>query len=199
MWYGKNRMNPSSAFRSWLPVAVVVIGVCGLVYITVQQNYRQSLNDPQIQMAEDAARYLADDFSPAAVVPRGTQVDISKSLAPWIAVYDENGKPLESSGFLNGAPPQPPKGVFDIARNGHGKDTTIEGQNRVSWQPSLNVRSAIVVQHFSGTHPGFVIAGRNMREVEEREAGLTTMVGLACIVTLVATFLAIVVTRRRIV
>ena len=41
---------------SWLPLAVASTGMCLLVYATVQQNYRQSLNDPQIQMAEDAAK-----------------------------------------------------------------------------------------------------------------------------------------------
>ena len=174
--------------RSWLPLAVAITGMCGLVYVAVQQSYRQSLNDPQVQMAEDAAQYLLNDYSPAAVVPRGAHIDISESLAPWIAVYDENGRPLESSGVLNGVPLQPPSGVFDVARTGHGKDTSIDGQNRVSWQPMPEVRSAIVVQHFAGAHSGFVVVGRSMREVEKREGDLTTVVGLAWLALLVATF-----------
>ena len=42
-------------FLKWLPLGVAVTLVCALIYATVQQNYRQSANDPQIQMAEDAA------------------------------------------------------------------------------------------------------------------------------------------------
>jgi hypothetical protein len=41
--------------RAWLPIAVVTAAFCGLAYLTVQQSLRQGANDPQIQMAEDAA------------------------------------------------------------------------------------------------------------------------------------------------
>ncbi len=186
-------------FISWLPFAVTITGLCLLVYATVQQNYRQSLNDPQVQMAEDGAAYLAKDYTPAAVVPRGVpMVDLAESLAPWIAVYDESGKVLESSGILDGAPPQVPQGVFDSVRNGlplvvgHHLTTGIlvgvaANEDRVSWQPNPDVRQAIVVVHVQGDK-GFVVAGRNMREVENREGRLSFMVFAAWIVLLGATF-----------
>lgn len=177
-------------FVSWLPLAVAITGICLLVYTTVQQNYRQSLNDPQVQMAEDAAQYLAKDYTPAAVIPSGQQVDIATSLTPWVAVYDESGNVLESSGVLHGAPVKPPIGVFDVARGGTGKDTSAIGQDRVSWQPAPGVRSAIVVQHISGPHGGFVVTGRNMREVENRETQLSIFVLLTWVTILVATFIA---------
>ncbi len=57
------------------------------------------------------------------------------------------------------------------------------GQERVSWQPlkgnDRSVRIAAVVQRVGGGHPGFVLSGRNMREVEAREEQVGHMAGLA--------------------
>ncbi len=154
--------------RIWLPVAVAVTGLCGLLYATTQQMYREGLNDPQIQIAQDAAATLVADFTPAAVAPRKTQIDIAESLDTWVAVYDTDLKPLESTGVFNNAPPQPPKGVFDAARENAGKGTDFYAQNRVTWQPAPDVRVAIVVQYFDGERPGYVVVGRNMHETEDR-------------------------------
>ena len=65
--------------------------------------------------------------------------------------------------------------MFDYVRQ--------HGQERVSWQPVLGnlrgVRIASVVQRVNGAQPGFVLAGRNMREVEAREDQVAHMAGLA--------------------
>ncbi len=192
----------TKTFIKWLPLGVAITMLCGLIHVSVQQNYRQGLNDPQIQMAEDAARYLAKDYTPAAVVPRGQSIDIAQSLAPWIAVYDESGKVLESSAVLDGKPPMPPHGVFDTT---HWKDPIVghhltadvpANQNRVSWESASGVRNAIVIAHIEGSKGGFVIAGRNMREVEEREGSLMQMIALGWIAILIGTFLAALITRR---
>jgi hypothetical protein len=45
--------------RQWLPIVVVITALSGLVYVAVQQALRQDANDPQIQMAQDAAETLA--------------------------------------------------------------------------------------------------------------------------------------------
>jgi hypothetical protein len=45
--------------RHWLPLAALTTALCGLVYLAVQQALRQAANDPQIQMAEDAAYILS--------------------------------------------------------------------------------------------------------------------------------------------
>ncbi len=176
---------------AWLPLAVAITGICLLVYGAVQQNYRQSLNDPQIQMAEDAAYALHQGEVPAGVVPRNVPlIDMRQSLAPWIAVYDNAGKPLEASAFLDGAPPQPPLGVLEAASQGKGIGPNPD-ENRVSWQAKGDVRQAIVVVSVPGANANatrYVVAGRNMREVENREGDLTTFVGLAWLVLLVATF-----------
>ena len=81
------------AFLKWLPLGVAITLVCGLIYVTVQQNYRTSLNDPQIQMAEDAAALIDSGSSVQSVIPSG-KVDLERSLSPWIGVYDSNGNVL---------------------------------------------------------------------------------------------------------
>ena len=53
----------------------------GLVYVAVQQSYRQTANDPQIEMAEDAAAQLEEGRQPQAIV--GTnKVDMAAASRP---------------------------------------------------------------------------------------------------------------------
>lgn len=165
--------------RAWLPFAVVISSFCALAYATVQQSYRQSANDPQVQMAEDAAYSLNHDATVNGVVLSG-EVEISRSLLPFLVVYSLEGKPVKGSGLLNGQLPQIPKGVLDFAKQ--------NGENRVTWQPENGVRIASVILPFKD---GFVLAGRNMREVEIREAQVGQFAGLTWILAMVSTLVII--------
>jgi hypothetical protein len=146
----------------------------GLIYITAQQNLRQSANDPQIQMAEDAATALNAGADTLSLISLHT-VDIAQSLAPYLLMFDDAGKPIAGSGLLHGQIPTLPAGVLDAAR---------AEEHRVTWQPETSVRSAIVIRHIDGMHPGYVVAGRSLRETENRESQLTWMVVMAWIVSL---------------
>lgn len=167
--------------KYWLFTAIIVTGLCGLLYATVQQVLRQDANDPQIQMAEDSAVKLANGQQVQNVVP-SENIDIANSLAPYIIVFDVNGKPVASSGQLNGQSPTIPAGVFDYVRH--------NGEDRFTWQPRPSIRSAIVVTQVKGPHPGFVLAGRSLREVEKREDDTMQVVLLGWISMLFVTFLA---------
>jgi hypothetical protein len=103
-------------------------------------------------------------------------VDIARSLSPFVIAYDDQGRPLASQAQLDGKTPVPPSGVFNYVRQ--------HGDERVSWQPRRSVRIAAVVQRVNGPQPGFVLAGRNMREVEAREQQVEQMAGLAWIAML---------------
>ncbi len=177
----------------WLYSAIAVTGLCGLIYLAVQQNFRQSLNDPQIQIAEDAAAQIASGTQIDQVVPLG-KVDIANSLSPWVAFYNNTGVPLLSQGELNGAPPQLPSGLFNDSTWLASKTYQSVGgkETRVTWQSSGGVRQALVIVHLisSPQGTGFVVAGRNMREVEDRESQLTFEVFMAWIVTLGALLLS---------
>ncbi len=153
-------------FLAWFPFACLMTLFALLAYVLVQQDLRQSANDPQIQMAED-------NISPASL----PAIDISQSLAPFVIIFDDNGKPIASSGTLNGATPVPPAGVFDYVRTSGGgnlRPTDVFGEDRFTWEPESGVRvAAVVVRQGSD----FILAGRNIREVERREdrAVLTTL------------------------
>ncbi len=164
--------------KQWLPIAAVATVLSGSIYLAVQQNFRTNANDPQIQIAEDDAALLAAGNSPLIVVPT-TLVDITKSLAPYVVVYDDHYKPVASSAQLNGAAPSLPTGVFKEAAQS-------QDENRITWQPQTGVRSAIVVKYYTyAGKSGYVMAGRSLREVEIRESVLTQNVGAAWIVSLI--------------
>ena len=156
-------LKHSLALRSLLAMGIVTL-FCGLVYASIQQNFRQNANDPQIQMAEDAAAKLEAGVSVASVIPSAA-IDIAQSLSPFIMLFDDTGKPIASSGMLNGIIPPLPVGIFDTVR--------VNGEDRITWQPQANVRIALIVTKVTGTQSGFVAAGRSLREVEVGENQLT--------------------------
>ncbi len=131
--------------------------VAGTAVVNSQQVLRLSGNDPQIQLAEDAARRLNSGEAADRVTP-DRKVDMAASLTPFVIVYDDAGRPITSSGSLDGVIPTLPRGVFDFVRS--------KAEEQVTWQPRTGVRIASVVVR---TTHGFVVAGRNLREIEIRK------------------------------
>jgi hypothetical protein len=181
----------TSALRVWLPIAAAITILAGFGYGLVQQDIRTSANDPQWQMAEDAASALAAD--PGAVVVAPAKVDMSRSLAPYLITFDLHGTITAASVELGGTTPSPPIGSLTAAR-------TTGAPNSFTWQPTHDppsapsVRQAAVVVAYKG---GYVLGGRSMRLVDEREAAierlaiagwLAALVGSAAM-TLAATWL----------
>jgi len=176
-------------FIRLIPFLFVITVSCLFVYAAVQQNYRQGANDPQIQIAEDISTFLASGGKPGEVLNQSSQVDISKSLAPFVAIYDDTGKLIGTSGFLHGQAISIPAGVLAYAKK--------DSENRVTWQPEKGVRSATVSVYYStDKNKGYVVVGRSLREVEKREAKLCRMTFLAWIGSIVLTFFALAITTR---
>jgi len=169
--------------RIWLPVAVATTAVCGTIAVTVQQNYRNGLDDPQIQLAHDAAARLGAGAGPASAV-NSPSVDAQRSLAPFLIVYGPSGAVLASGATLGGVTPSPPAGVLQTARNvarsGRGSSGSLgplgsaRDYDRVTWQPRPDVRLASV--SVATADGRVVLAARNMSEVEARESQLTWLV-----------------------
>src|SRR5216117_420044 len=88
-------------FWRWLPFAAAGTALTGLIYLTVQQVWRQSANDPQIQLARDAAEAISAGAAPQTVLP-ATSVDYSRSLAPFVMILSDSGDVVASSGHLAG-------------------------------------------------------------------------------------------------
>jgi hypothetical protein len=168
--------------KTLIPLAVVITLLSGLLYATVQQVLRMNANDPQIQIAEDTATALASGKPISSIVPNA-QIDIATSLAPYVIVFDNSGKAIASSGLLHNQLPSVPSGVFDYVRQ--------NGEDRITWQPEPGVRSATVVTRYGGAQPGFVMAGRSLRESENRTDQLGVIIGFGWLGTLFAALVAV--------
>ena len=167
-------------FLYWIPLTIGLSMVLGICYIEIQQTYRLGANDPQMQIAEDASAALASN-SPVSSTILPTKVDIGKSLAPFMIIYNQNRSILASSGTLDGSVPSLPTGVFTY--------TSTYGTDNVTWQPVTNVREAAVVVKGTGSFHGYILVARSLTEVENNESVLTKNFFWGWIGTCIVTFL----------
>jgi len=152
--------------------AAIVTGALFTLYAVTEQNYRLSANDPQIQVAEDITSAIADGLDPQAI-QLSEKIDMTKSLSAFIIIYDKDGKPITSSGYLDNEIPVPPKGVLDY--------TAEHGEDRVTWKPTSGTRIAAIIRSYEG---GSVLVGRSLREVESRIRSASIMIGISWIISL---------------
>ena len=90
------------------------------------------------------------------------QNDWSESSVDGATITAASGTPLAGSGRLHGAMPRMPGEVLPFAR--------AHGGHRLSWQPEAGVRQALVIVPVrGGGKDRFVVAGRSLREVEQRK------------------------------
>lgn len=171
-------MNPK--VRYFIPLGIAVTALSFLAFAVGQQVYRQSAYDPQTQIATDAALQIAHLTAPPQLPP--TKVDMVKSLSPYLVLYNDEGKAVLGNVQLDGKVPVPPKGVFDYVRS-HNRDS-------VTWEPRAGVRHAIVVVRVDGERRGFVLAGRSLREVDQRTQKLLSQVVFAWLIVLFAVFVS---------
>lgn len=174
-------MNQSK--RNFIPFAIVITALCNMIYGTGQYVIRQSANDPQIQIAEDAAISLESMTTPPQLPSQ--KVDMVKSLAPYLVLYNEKGQAVIGNVQLDGKVPIPPKGVLDAARHGE--------KNIVTWEPRRGVRHAAVIARVNGERKGFVLAGRSLREVEKRIGTFRSQIIFMWLIALFLTFVSIAV------
>jgi hypothetical protein len=188
----------SKAAIIWIPFAAVITFACLLGYILVQQDLRQTANDPQTQIATDVAADLAQGAPPQEIVSQSQAVDISSSLDPFVIIYDASGMPLASSAALDGATPKLPPAVFAYVAQ-HGEDS-------FTWQPAPGVRNAVIVEPWtndgagnptlgiptSTPSSGFVLAGRSLREIEIREDNILHIAELAWLLGIIVMFFIVI-------
>lgn len=146
-----------TVFRNWFAYAAMITLVCGVIYVTVQQSYRMSANDPQFQADGDAAIAIGKGADPKTLTDKGPTVDISQSLALWLIIYDAQGSVAATNATLDGTVPRFPKAVLDHVRN--------SGIDALTWQPRSGIRQATVSVH---TNDYTVVAGRSLRLTEQR-------------------------------
>ncbi len=177
---------------SWLPFAMAITVLSGMVYGAVQQNYRQTANDPQIQIGEDLAVALSNGQQNFTLPT--SKIDIAKSLAPFVIILDDTGKELYSSASLDGASVVPPAGVMAY--------TKANGQDRITWQPKNGVRLATIVANWSNEkqkRSGFVIVGRSLREIEVRIRMFTMELAAGWFTAMISTLIVCWFMRKKVV
>jgi hypothetical protein len=170
-----------ATFNAWLPLVIVIVIFSGLAYAEAQQVYRQSANDPQIQIAEDLAAAIAQGQPVDQIVPAQGTTELSSTLSPFVMIYSASSTLIGSSALLDGKNPSFPTSVFDQVK--------VHGQWRQTWQPAPGVREAVVVTAYSGTSSGFLVVGRSLKEIEMREQSAEYMAGVAGIIALALTFI----------
>ena len=176
--------NFSKTTKIWLTIAALSFIFILFTYIEVQQVLRIGANELPLQIAEDYAATLANSVPPASIVPNGV-IDVAKSLTPFVIIFDDKGTPVASSVQLNGKTPIPPAGVFEYAR-AHGK-------NRLTWEPQPGIRIAAIIIHYttSQTSGGFVLGGKSLREIENRDKNAFRLALLAWLGTLLVSFFGV--------
>lgn len=139
----------------WLLIMFLVTFTSSLVYLVAQQSIRLGANELPMQLAMDTSLKLENGQNAGRVIP-ADKSDISKSLSPFVLVFDKNKNLLNTSGFLNNVEPNYPKGVLDsVDKN---------GEDRVTWQPQSGLRYATVAIKASN---GYIVAGRSLSETEK--------------------------------
>jgi hypothetical protein len=163
----------------FLPIAVLATVMSGLIYVEIQQDLRGGANDPQFQIAEDAAARLDAGAATGSVVDASNPVDLATSLGTFVIVFDADHAVVATNATLDGGSPAPPRAMLDAATPG--------SPSAVTWQPRSGVRIAAVTVAWKG---GFVLAGRSLRRVEQLEWNAQLLAGAAWACGLVALALA---------
>ena len=172
--------------RRVIGVTAGVLGVATVLaaLIVYEFGLRQPANHPQLDVADAAVARLNAGADPSTVVP-ARQVEIG-SPDVYVMVLDSNRMVLATSAHLNGVTVIPPYGVFEYA--------LAHGDDRITWQPAPEVRSAIVVEAY---HGGFVVAGRTLGDSENLEGPLVRIAILAWIgIVSIGTVLLVVAIRK---
>ncbi len=145
--------------KNWFGYAAVITLLCGIIYIVGQQGFRASADDPQYQMAEDAAHAISKGADPKLL--GAAPAEISETLSPYLLIYDKTGNIIINGAILKGQPLKIPQGVLDYIQ--------LHGADHATWQPIPGVRQAMIgIRSNAGGKSYTVIAGRSLRKIEER-------------------------------
>ena len=86
-WRASTLVRRALAF--FLPVAVLATLTCGLIYAEVQQDQRSGANDPQVQLAEDAAARLnGTTYGKLIAGLKAANIDLDRKILADLAVRD---------------------------------------------------------------------------------------------------------------
>lgn len=130
-----------------------------MIYGVAQQMLRMSANYVPLQLTTDVVNKLESGFSPNSIV-LPAKIEIESSLYPFVMILDQNKKVLITSATLSGNVPEIPSGVFDWV--------TSNGRDKITWQPFLGVREALIIDKYkNGPMSGYVVGGATLKLTED--------------------------------
>ncbi len=180
-------LNPT--LQKWIPLALVTTVLCGLSYLTLQQFIRLSADEVPADITSQALLALKKGTPPASMLPPAAAEEMKGNSSPFVMIFDDKGVLAASTTKINGKDPSLPSGVFEAARK--------YGENRITWQPEKGLRNAIIVTHYSGTQPGFVVVGKSLQIPESHISRLGQQVFGGWIVALALAYGAILVLEKQ--
>jgi len=173
---------------SWLPLSVAIVCIYGIMYLVVQQYIRLSANEILTEYAENTRSKLENGMTPDSIIKEIPKIDMAKSLSPFVMIYNNARILIASSASLKENYPAIATGTLDYAEKNNG--------NKVTWQPQQEVRNATVILHCTKDGQGyFILAGRSLREIENREHFVLLQTFAGMMLTLFATFVMVVIVQ----
>lgn len=154
-------------FVFWIIIILLASFTAALAYLTTQQSLRLGANKIPSQLAVETILKLEQGKTPEEVLP-AEKTDISKSLSPFIIIYDNNKNLVSASATISGAQPNYPTDIL--------KNVSTTKQSRVTWQPKEGLRYATVALK-SGS--GYVVTGESLTQTEDIISNLGKLVLLS--------------------
>ena len=127
----------------------------GTLYVLVLQQNRLQANDNPMNIATEAAAVLAGGVT----IPENqiSRLNILTTTNPFYMIYDEKGKPIAGSGYIDGKLAELPTGVIQHAEAGK--------PHAVTWAPVKDKKFATVTVKGSKF---YVTSGQSLANVERR-------------------------------
>jgi hypothetical protein len=175
-----------SILRIWIPVTLILTAVFGTIYIVSQQLNRQSFNMSPIDAVNEASYTLdrnlpLDDF--LQIYTFNTPVD--KTSRTFIIIYDDKGKPLQSTAKLDDNTPNIPLEVLEGT-------PMAPSYKIITWMPRSGLRIAVAIQQVhQGNNLRYVLAGRNLKQSEQLNEYVLFLVAAAWMATVVGSLFMI--------
>jgi signal transduction histidine kinase len=164
-------------------VALTLLLLSALVYLLAERGGANDIDNALRNRAEEATASLseaeAEVFSPHR---SPAPLDLRESLDPFVAILDDNGQPIASTGELDGAMPS-----FDpelLRQSDAGTLTTT-----TSLAPGVELR--LVVRPWSRPDlglSGYVVTGQSTRRHEQDVTGILVFLAISATVSLLAAF-----------
>ena len=168
----------------WIGAALLVCIVFATVFVAITETIKFDANNPQIQLATEAADALNGGKEPTDVV--SGRVNLGSSLAPFTIVYSKTGKAVAGNGYLDGQLPTVPENLLI--------SSDLSGYHAGIWQPRDGLRFATVVTTSSQY---YVLSGRSTLEVDQLISRISLILLTGALLGMIAVVTIILIVRKR--